>query len=257
MQIYIPTYGRSDHQVTWDNLPHAIKFNTKLVVQNREREKYEKYPHIVLPWGLTGIGRTRQWLIENTTAKHIVMIDDDLDFAVRRDDALARFRGATDVDIHGMLEEMEWQLRHEFKLVGVSGREGANRNTEQFLTVTRQMRIHGLDAEFFKQANIRFDRLEFMEDFDATLQLLELGYPNCVLNHWVHNQRSGSNAPGGCSEERTLEKHNQAALALKKLHPKFVKVVEKDTGNWGGLRLDVYIQWKKAYHDRIKYSISG
>lgn len=255
MKIYIPTYGRSDNQVTWENLPYEVKERTTLVVQDREEGKYDesKYDIQVLPPKIQSIGKTRQWIIENSASRHVLMLDDDLDFATRRADDPTKFRPSTDSDTRNMLRTLEHSLLEGFKLVGVSGREGANRDTSQFKEATRQLRVHAIDTQFFGAHNIRFDRLEFMEDFDVTLQLLELGYPNRVLNGWVHNQRGGSNAPGGCSESRTMAKQSEAAYELHKLHPKFVTVVRKSANNWGDeWRTDVRIQWKKAYESALK-----
>lgn len=248
MRIFVPTYGRSESQVTFYNLPPSIRETTRLVIQAREREKYNGIPSfnkLVLPENIRGIGPTRQFLIDNYNT--VLMLDDDLDFATRREDIPERFRASTHEDIHNMINTLFEMLAEGYHLVGVSGREGANRDTRQFKDVSRQLRIHAVDAAFFRHKGIRFDRIPYMEDFDATLQLLELGYPNRVLNGWVHNQHAGSNASGGCSEERTLEAHNEAALKLKRLHPRFVSLVDKESGNWGGARVDVHIQWKKAY----------
>lgn len=247
MRIFIPTYGRSDRQVTWDNLPDRARMNTSLVVQDRERGKYEYFPSVkVLPPEITTIGPTRQWLIDNI-GSNFVMLDDDLDFAVRREDEPTKFRPASDVDVLRMLNEIRDMLMERHPLVGISAREGANYDTSQHKCCTRQMRVHGVNPSMFRAKGVRFDRVEFMEDFDVILQWLELGYPNWVLNGYVHNQRGGSNAPGGCSTTRTLEKHNEAAKHLQQLHPRFVRIVEKESGNWGGARLDVNVSWKKAY----------
>lgn len=250
MKIYIPTCGRSDHQVTWHNLPYLIQPQATLVVQHRERGMYDiaKYPLLILPPDITSIGITRQYLINNCPERYMVMLDDDLDFATRRADEPTKFSPATDPDLRHMLRTIEDSLMEGYKLVGVSGREGANRNTDQFLYATRQMRVHAVDTEWLRhtQNAPKFDRVEFMEDFDFLLQLLELGYPNRVLNGWVHNQHGGSNAPGGCSTTRTMERHNAAAKRLYELHPKYVSVVQKNSGNWGSERMDVRVSWKKA-----------
>lgn len=249
MRIYIPTYGRSDRQVTWDNLPVLLQYDTHLVVQHRERLSYdnEKYPTIVMPREIEDIGKTRQWLIDTSPSAFIIMFDDDLDFAVRRADEPTKFLPANGRDMINMVDTIRQSLYEGYLMVGVSGREGANYDTSQFKEASRQLRVHAINVHKFRKLGIRFDRLPFMEDFDATLQLLEKGYPNRVLNGWVHNQRGGSNAAGGCSETRTLERHNEAAAALQSMHPKFVRLVQKESGNWGGARTDVNIQWKKAY----------
>lgn len=177
------------------------------------------------------------------------MLDDDLDFAVRRVDDPRRFRPATESDIENMLFVIESMLKEGTPMVGVSSREGGNYDVSQFKYATRQLRVHGVNTEFFREKNIRYDRIPFMEDFDATLQVLEAGYANGVLNGWVHNQRGGSNAKGGCSTTRTLEAHNEAAKELKRLHPRFIRLVDKESGSWGGARIDVHVSWKKAYND--------
>jgi len=252
MQIFIPTYGRSDRQVTWDNLPAIAQMDTQLVIQHREYGKYdnEKYPFITLPPEIQSIGPTRQWLVDNR-GPFIIMLDDDLDFAVRRADDPTKFRPATGMDVNSMLHEIVDSLMEGYPLVGISAREGANYDTSQFKYNTRQMRVHGVNTTFFRDHGIRFDRIEFMEDFDVVLQLLERGYSTRVLNGYVHNQRGGSNAPGGCSTTRTLEKHNEAAKELMRLHPKYVRLVEKDSGNWGGARIDVNVQWKRAHLEGV------
>jgi hypothetical protein len=87
-----------------------------------------------------------------------------------------------------------------------------------------------------------------MEDFDVTLNLMRQGHGNIVLNHMVHDQH-GSNLAGGCSQYRDNIVQRAGAIGLKKLHDRFVSVVEKTTKTaWGGAtRTDVRIQWKKAY----------
>jgi hypothetical protein len=257
MEIFIPTFNRSENQVTWNNLPPVIANQTQLVVQsgdyNKNHPAYNRYGAklYILPPHITNIGQTRQWLITHH-GSHILMLDDDLDFAVRRTDDPTKFRPATSTDVIQMINVIQSCLEEGVPLVGVSSREGGNYDTSQFKTATRQLRVHGVNTTFFREKNIRYDRIPFMEDFDATLQVLEAGYTNRVLNGWVHNQRGGSNAKGGCSTTRTLEAHNEAAIELKKLHPKFIRLVDKDSGNWGGSRIDVHVSWKKAYNEYHK-----
>lgn len=255
LQIFIPTLGRSENQVTWNNLPPEIQKHTKLVLQTKEAlENVRAYDShhagmILLPENITSIGPTRQYLVENF-GPFILMLDDDLDFAVRRADDPTRFTPASGIDVIHMMDTIyQVLIQGTHPLVGVSAREGANYDTKQFKYATRQLRVHGVDTEIFREKNIRYDRISYMEDFDVTLQVLENGYANAVLNGWVHNQRGGSNAKGGCSTTRTLEAHNEAAKELKRLHPRYVQLVDKESGNWGGARTDVRVSWKKAQND--------
>ena len=85
-----------------------------------------------------------------------------------------------------------------------------------------------------------------------TLQILKLGEECVVLNEFVSNQRGGSNAPGGCSLQRTEQAQSAEARLLAKLHAPFVKVVQKPSWSGKGHRDDVIIQWKRAYEHGLE-----
>lgn len=251
MDIYICTYGRHNNQVTWNQLPRDIQDRTKLVVQYREFEKYTNYPILILPDEIRTLPDTREYL-KNLESGHnkCVQLDDDLLFYTRRKDEPTKFQQATPDDMEALFYDIEMNL-NKYAHVGVSGREGANRNVEDYLYVTRQMRVHGYNRKVLREWNVKHNRLQDVEDFDTTLQLLRAGFPNCVINYMVHNQSGGSAAPGGCSTYRTLETHDRDVRRLAELHPEYVTVVTKQTKTaWGGKeRTDVRIKWKRAYNE--------
>ena len=249
MQIFIPTYGRADRQHTFEHLPEKLKERTTLVVQHREKDLYSGYPHIVLPPRIKTISPTREYIFRHLVCKShkFIMLDDDLRFDYRRMDERGKFYVATEAQIIKLFEHIEEAL-NDYAHVGVLSREGGNRVLESTKECTRMMRVLAYRADVLWRENIKFDRLPLQEDFDVTLQLLRKGYKNLVLCEWVNGQGT-SGAKGGCSHFRTMEMHNANVLKLAKLHSPFVKVVEKETkGAWGGgKRLDVMVQWKKAY----------
>ena len=65
MKIYIPTLGRHNKQITFNNLPNFIQEKTILVVQPHEKDLYSDYPILILPEDNIGISRTRKWIIDN------------------------------------------------------------------------------------------------------------------------------------------------------------------------------------------------
>lgn len=249
MEIYIPTRGRV-YQETFTNLPPEIKKKIHFVVPHEEASRWgdgeSRYLHS--PLGVHGIGPTRQWIIDQAQDKKIVMLDDDLVFATRREDEPAKFRPSMDQELRLLFNSIDVHLDN-FAHVGVSTREGGNRDTSALVFNTRLLRILAYRTDVLKREKVRFDRLEFMEDFDVTLQLLRKGYPNVKINWIVHNQRS-SNAPGGCSAYRNLKGQSNAAFGLAALHSSFVSVVQKTTKTaWNGAtRDDVIIQWKRAFN---------
>lgn len=259
MKIYIPTYGRSERiqSSTFHKLPKALQKKTHLVVQAREKDKYSGYPIIILPDNIRTVALTRQWIMDNhdiATAKYLVMLDDDLRFDLRRKDDRTKFVPSKEQDILELFKTLKKALS-TYIHAGILSREGGNRKCTD-LVAHRMCRVLAYNVLKFRTSGAKFNRPlkqapheKFtMEDFDVTLQLLRAGHANIVLTDWVHGQGS-SNIKGGCSEYRTLDVQAQSAKALSQLHPDFVKVVEKTTKTaWGGAtRLDVIVQWKKAY----------
>ena len=253
MRIWIPTRGRYI-QTTYNSLPPEIQKEVAFVVSHKEDPEN-------LPEGAKwvhshtdGIAAKRQWIIDNSPDK-CIMLDDDLVFATRRDDDPTKFLPSTGYDIVRLFSNIDGLL-DRFCHVGVSCREGANRDTVDTVVNSRILRVHGFGADVLRREGVRFDRLEFMTDFDVTLQLLEKGYANIRINWIVQNQKS-SNAPGGCSLYRTIDKLRESAIELMRLHPQFVKLVEKETkGAWNGQpRTDVRIAWKAAFDSAGKVAV--
>lgn len=255
MQIFIPTCGRDQQQITWASLPPALQRRTTLVVQHRERDRYPGYPTVVLPPTITTIAATREWIVLKhfprvATSEKLVMLDDDLKFQSRRRDDPGKFLESTVKDRLELFAAIERAL-DKYTHVGVVPREGGNRAVDGDLECTRMMRVLGYYVPTLQKLKVSFLRggPQFtLEDFDMLLQLLRAGKKNLVLARWCQGQGS-SNATGGCATYRTLELHNKNAALLAQLHPDFVKLVQKTTKTaWGGAtRTDVQVQWKKAY----------
>ena len=249
MLIFIPTYGRHDKQHTYNHLPAELRQRTMLVVQHRERHMYPGYNITVLPKNIETITPTRQYILKKLMTKggKFVMLDDDLRFDYRRMDERGKFYVATEKQIIKLFKTIEKNL-DKYAHGGVLAREGGNRVLQATRECTRMMRVLAYNADVLHKEKIKFDRLPLQEDFDVTLQLLRKGYPNLVLCEWVNGQGT-SNAKGGCSTFRTIEMHNENVRRLAEIHHPFVSIVEKQTkGAWGGkARLDVMVQWKKAY----------
>lgn len=262
MEIYICSHERATKQITYQSLPPSIRTKTRIVIQPSQLAAYtEALPDakfcLLVP-SVTNIAQTRDFLKNMAGQDKFVMLDDDLVFAKRRGDDPTKFLDAEPVEIEDLFEDIEHTL-DEYAHVGVSGREGANRRTENKLTVTRMMRILAYRRDVLQAEGIDYDSPEGeLEDFDVTLQLLRLGYPNCVIN-WMVNNQSGSNTDGGCSTYRTPDSHTRACERLAEKHHPFVKVVQKETKQaWGGgTRTDVRIQWKKAYESAERVRVLG
>jgi hypothetical protein len=252
MQVLIPTYGRAQPhlQATLRQLVDD-GVTVSLLVQDREHEQYmRKVQHhvIVLPDRVRDVSATRDFVIHEMEGEdHVLMLDDDLHFAVRREDNPTKFRQPFSGNLEAMVAEIDRKLR-EFPMVGIGAREGGNRNIEPFMYNTRIMRVMGFRRSYLREKGITFAPMQLMEDFHVALQVLRSGADICLCNRWVSNQAGGSNAPGGCSTYRTEALQTASAHALAARHPGFVRVVQKATKTaWGGgVRTDVTVQWKAA-----------
>lgn len=252
MRVVIPSRGRWYAQPTLYSIPEEVAVD--LVVRSDEAEQYNKFHGhrariITHPESAECIRDVREWILQ-TYEEAIVEMDDDLTFAKRREDDMEKFRPATAKELQDLIYDYIPSLLQNYPLVGISAREGANRNFDDVLYATRQLRLHAYDPGTLRALGVTWKLLQakVMEDFALILQLLTMGYANAVINSFVTNQ-AGSNTKGGCSTYRSLDVQREAALELAEKYPQFVTVVEKHTKtSWGGQpRTDVRIQWKRAY----------
>lgn len=251
MQIFIPSLGRWQKQVTLGKLPHHWLSRVTLVVRKDEKKQYAAHhPTMKIAVAPAGIGPTRDWIIANATDPKVLMLDDDLGFYARRKDDPTKFEDMQSGGVDDMLKWVERGL-DDYVHLGICPREGGNRVTVDQVN-TRLLRMLGYRADVLRKMPFKFSDMRLQEDFYITLSLLQAGYPNIMLSQWCHNQAVGSNAPGGCSTYRTIEVHNKSAQELAAKFPEYVRVVHKQTKTaWGGkARLDCVISWKKAYADR-------
>lgn len=249
--IYIPTFRRVHRQVTAQVL-QKTGWPIYLVTVPDETAVLSGMGYNVLETPATGIGDTRQWILDQheplIEGPKFLMMDDDLRFYERRVDDPTKFTQITDDPdrLQTMLEDLE-SLMEEYPLVCLANRSGANRETSMIRLNTRMHDMFGIDKDVVDRHNFRINRMRFMEDFDFTLQFLTAGYDTAVLNTYCKGDY-GSNAPGGCSVYRDLEGQAEAAEALAEMWPDFVKtrqVKAKGAGDWA-VRTDVTVQWAKA-----------
>tara|TARA_B100000424_G_scaffold103811_1_gene78190 strand:+ start:3796 stop:4602 length:807 start_codon:yes stop_codon:yes gene_type:complete len=252
-RIYIPSYGRPNKQITWNNLSDKWKEKTTIVVDESEYNEYSSlYPSVLsLPKGMKGIAPIREWIVKQATEEKISMLDDDLNFVyTRREDEDGQTnRKCNDDDMEKMFELMSTWL-DEVVFCGLD----ATWSHPQF----------GIDYKFCGRVcsnvfyntktlpkDLEWTDLEVSEDYNIGLQLLTRGLPNYVSTRYRVSPVDNF-SEGGCNATtRTLEVHNDCWIKLQKKFPNFVKVYtkpEEKSGMWKGQeRLGGVVQWKKAY----------
>jgi len=250
-QIFIPTLGRINNQKTLAVIPKEYLKNTYLVVDYCERNKHD-YPRVlVCPKKLKGIAAKRAFIMKKAESRYIFVIDDDLEFAYRKTVDNVKLFPCKAKQMKRMFKLLyKWMKKDKIANVGVSFRSGNNHVLKEYIEVGRQTTLHGFDLKQIKENDIKYcKKLQFFEDYDFLLQMLEKGMKNRISYMYTYNQ--GSNTPGGCREQRTADTQAKAAKKLKKRHHDFVTLVtRKSRSTWKGLeeRTDVRIQWKKAFN---------
>jgi len=248
VRIFIPTLGR-EKQFTFETLPDIWKRRVIFVCGPGEKKRLQALgaPVWEQPAEVKGIAGVRQMIMDFAKDEKVVMLDDDLKFAHRCADG--KLHPADKTVVNAMLLSVDEQLSN-FAHGAVSCREGNNRVKDDITFIGRPLRLLAYNRRMVKETNCRF-RLKVMEDFDMTLQLLRAGRENFIIWNFCHDQCIGSGAPGGCSGYRTPAVQAKAAHDLARLHPGFVKIVEKETKtawkDFGGKRTDVIVYWKKAF----------
>jgi hypothetical protein len=255
MRIIIPTKGRRNNQLTLRNLPRELQEQTTLVTAQRDMPFLkEDFPHVEViaqPDPEMGIAEKRKWIIETASTTKIVMLDDDLRFAVRRIDNPGLFRKAEKQDILDAFNELSRFLSPEFPHAGFavrgSGIGDAAKKGGWQTTGKRMMYSLGYYVPTLLE-HAQFGRIGTHEDMDVTLQLLRKGFPNAVNFSFVTDQAFGN--PGGCTSERTLEKNNEDVLKLAQFHPEYVRTTWKSY-KASPDRLECVVQWQRALQDGI------
>lgn len=254
--IYIPSRGRNHiiDKGSIAQLPKNVKIYT--VVPSTEKQGYEEtVPDniTVLPTEATGIANVRQWILENAKEPYVLYVSDDVQFSHRNEEG--KLKTSEKKHVKRMLKELCDLLDDGYVHVGVSQRAFNHVTTEEYMDVIRMNDVYAYRKDEVLESGARFDALPVMEDFDITLTLLELGFPNRVLYNYAWSQRK-SGEQGGCSLYRTWKMQRDTAFALAKRHPGCVRiVVKKSKEKWesvGTNRVDVNINWKKAYRPKRK-----
>lgn len=250
LEVYVVSRSRFERSDTLERLEECAS-RVRLVVPSSQLERYKQlanqYGCKLLGCPADGIALTRQFCGEQCQSDKFLMLDDDLKFyrRISKTDSKLRHPRELDCSISSMLLLVERCL-DSYVHVAISAREGNNRLVWSGADCSRPLRALAYQRDKF--LSVVHGRVEIMEDFDVTLQLLRKGYKNHVIACWAQNQ-SQTQMPGGCSDYRTRDLHATNVQKLARLHSPFVRLRKKRNKSGGefGTRLEATIYWKKAY----------
>jgi TET-Associated Glycosyltransferase len=258
MQIIIPTRGRRSNQLTIASLIGCDLIKKTTIVcpkneYNHFRSLRNDYDVVAQPDPSWTIAQKRKWILEEWCDRcydKIIMLDDDLRFATRISEDDWHLKEIQGEELALEFKRLEEKLGSEFPHVGFGPRQGNNRLEEVgWKTPAKMCYSLGYYLPVVLQ-ECELGRIETREDMDLTLQLLRKGYPNAVWMTTVNDQRK-YDAPGGATDERTIESSNADARRLAELHPGYVSITGRKY-KASVPRIEVICQWQKALEDGLR-----
>ena len=216
----IPTLGRSNKQISFDNLAKFLQDKTTLVVQPHEKDLYPNYPTLVLPEDNIGISRTRKFIYDYCHGDIFAMMDDDIKVQRRRKDARPLKVDPTIDEWKQLIDtHLEW-LDNGFSFTSLmQGSAPPRKKDIQDNTAVYGFVFYGKDIP--KSDELIWNHDLLAEDVNLHLQLLLKGYKNRVSLNYCCEQKSY--AEGGCSSLRTLEMMDKSHKYLIEQYPEVVK----------------------------------
>lgn len=278
LTLVIPTHGRVNKQITLAALPTSLQGEVLLVASLPEEAKELRrlHPHneVLCAKGTRSIAAKRHWIMTNVKAQHIFMMDDDIAFFQRCPPKWRMWeeeRGAyairpkspagmvlmkrlypQDPTLLKLFQDLDARIAsHDPAMTGIAHRRHSDKVQESWKINGRMMYAFGVDVERYKKLKIRFDAVQVREDFHVTLSMLRAGQQGHSYMELLNNEYGSFGSVGGCSNERSMELSDEQCQVLAKLHPGFVKVV--DRAYKGSIpRKEVVVAWKRAYEEGVR-----
>lgn len=252
MIIITPSRERAHSLTSLRLLPASWAPRVRLLVNEKERDTYAaSWPgYTIWTHARDRISAIRQDALEMADDDKVLMLDDDLQFYVRRQYDPPRLRNAGGEDLDLLWAATDHLLGPNLPLIGVSFRQHNDATVPPYSYNTRVDRMYAFYRPVLQELGFRYDAVDLLENFHLTLSVLRAGYPSMVWWHWAQGQPA-SNSPGGCSTYRTAEYHGACVKQFAALHAPFVEVVhgKKTKTSWEGIgeRDDVICEWAAAY----------
>ncbi|MBT9159179.1 MAG: hypothetical protein DDT26_00431 [Dehalococcoidia bacterium] len=247
MKVYIPTYRRSGKQLSLKSIGPKWADRVFLVCPSNETHEWPNVIH--LPDSVVGsISKTRQWICDNG-GEHIGMIDDDLSFYKINPDNRTQRTRLEDAD--ELFDLMESYLKRGEVFCSPSASFMSHLNEPEYY-FGKPAHCAFVNTEYMRTNGIRYDAIEYFEDFHVPLAILQSGKRLCMTGDYIA-QELKANAAGGCSVNRTSARNRSAMERLAELHPRYVSIKHvagaKNQNLEVGLKLR--IAFKRCYDENV------
>jgi hypothetical protein len=187
----------------------------------------------VVPFGISGIGLKREFILNMKPDGKVIMFDDDLTFYRRLENDSSKFVRMTPDDSDLMIGELVRYLDN-YPMVGMTDKFMSQTRPRQFVECSRFNKVLGFNRDLLPLPWPKF-RLPHDEEHDVHLQLLTRGYRTAVLTEY--SKSDPVQAPGGCTDWRSQEVYDETYRLLQEYWPSIVTI---GPGN------RVSYRWKEA-----------
>lgn len=238
IKICIPSYKRIGNVETLNSIPLSYKHNVYLYVRQEEHAGYQaaygsRCNVVALP-PVSNIGETRQAICMAHMGERIWMMDDDLTIkpVYFSDKGIIRAKQKkfplTEDDFYDCLDYldslMDSGLSHGAVRISLFPRP-------KDLYYPHRVNSFGftntyLDLSRIPANLIKYDAIELMEDVYQYVTLRSNGYDSAYISKYLVKS-APSNAAGGCSEYRTIERWNKAAQKILDEFPEYTTLQKR------------------------------
>lgn len=242
MQIYIPSRGRPDRQITAEQLKSAkVPFRIVCTKGDSTIPAYRKvWGKQILVVTAKNLSEKRQAIIKhhrkNQKDGRLVMLDDDLSLWKRKKDGA--FKRSKSKDVRRMFKFFKKALKTHAH-AGVIDKFMSQGRARGEVYSGRYSGILGYNVKLWPRG-VSF-RTVCNQEHDVHLQLATKGFPPCVTAEFSRD--NVYYAAGGCSAYRTPAFEKGEHLRLAKLWPDFVTVRPNKHSRSG---VGIKVKWKKA-----------
>ena len=251
-KIYIPTLGRVDNQLTYNNLPQKYKDIVTLVVTESERPLHKIDCNYLVTDDNIGIAKTRKKIMHDAGEINFAMIDDDVTWFYRdrnyKQKNLPSKEPFTDKHFDDMFNTFGGGLDEGFIHCGSKLCDTFPLLESDYDDIHRISDAHFINGKLLSTFINDIDLTrEYVEDFHFIFQYLSRGYKNRVSGRYTIKPLRYQD--GGCQlSGRTVEMEKKIFKKLQSEYPNYIRL-KPSKMNIGSYSF--VIKWKKMYNDGV------
>lgn len=272
MKIFIPTVGRSENQITYENLPDELKKQVVFVIQAWERDHYAyDAEYMILPDHIhvnkpKAIAQTRLEIYKAGQSMKYAVLDDDLTFKRRNSKYWSNInnmekskRDCTPEEVLEMFNLYDRWL-DEVTVCGCGHVENPPSGSwySENTSLSSCYWINGKDfSEFLPSIEKDLVSVSVAEDLVFLLSLLSNGYKNRASQEFLFfNNSVHTKLQSDLWDQRTFESVHEDHKKIEKMFPGLFEILYDKNGDRvkGGFRNfgKTRVSYNKAYKQFIK-----